>query len=51
MGVCKAMESCGIGMVYWPQNSKCYQMFTRGPCANGKLLITDESELSKCQVI
>lgn len=36
-------------MIFWPQDSKCYTMFTKGPCVKGKLLVANEEGLAECQ--
>nr|XP_023030160.1 uncharacterized protein LOC111518060 isoform X2 [Leptinotarsa decemlineata] len=41
-GVCKQIKNCSDEtMVYWPKDSKCYKLLSRGPCPKGQLLTTD----------
>lgn len=37
-------------MVFWPQDSKCYTLHTRGPCAKGKLITLGKSKIAECKV-
>lgn len=36
------------GMVFWPQDGKCYTEYSRGPCPKGKLLALDEEGVAEC---
>ncbi|KAJ8963919.1 hypothetical protein NQ314_005247 [Rhamnusium bicolor] len=51
-GVCKQMKTCtNPSWIYWPKDGQCYQMFTRGPCPKGQLLIADPNNripMCKC---
>jgi Domain of unknown function (DUF4789) len=49
-GECKKLKQCPSGKVHWPEKDSCAELFTRGPCVNGKLLSFDENEIPKCQV-
>lgn len=48
-GICRAPDNCTKGMVSWPQDSKCYTLFSKGPCAKGKLLVANEEGLAECR--
>ena len=50
-GECKKLKRCSNRKVHWPEKDSCYELLTRGPCANGKLLVLDDSFIPKCQVI
>lgn len=49
-GICKAPEKCSDGMIFWPKDAKCYGLFTRGPCARGKLLVHGQGNIAECDV-
>lgn len=49
-GFCKTPPECRNGMVYWPQDSKCYTLHTRGPCPKGKLFVMGKNRLAECKV-
>jgi Domain of unknown function (DUF4789) len=50
LGECKKLKQCAKGKVHWPEKDTCYELYTRGPCVNGKLLSFDENAIPKCQV-
>lgn len=50
LGECKKLKSCPKGKVHWPEKDACFELFSRGPCVNGKLLSFDENSIPKCQV-
>lgn len=50
-GMCKTPPPCFNGMVYWPQDSKCYTLYTRGPCPKGKLILIGKNRIAECKVI
>ena len=37
--VCVNTERCEPGLVFWPAEKKCHQLYTQGPCHKGDLLI------------
>lgn len=39
--------SCQSGYVLWPENGKCYQPFTRGPCRSGQMLEVNYTQVIK----
>lgn len=49
-GICKAPQQCLNGMTYWPQDSKCYTLHTRGPCPKGKLIVIGKNRIAECKV-
>lgn len=49
-GTCRTPTECSSGMVFWPQDSKCYTLHTRGPCAKGKLITLGKSRIAECKV-
>lgn len=49
-GFCKAPQQCLNGMIYWPQDSKCYTLHTRGPCPKGKLIVIGKNRIAECKV-
>lgn len=49
-GFCRTPPECRDGMVYWPQDSKCYTLHTRGPCPKGKLFVMGKNRLAECKV-
>lgn len=49
-GECKKLKQCASGKVHWPEKDACFELFSRGPCVNGKLLSFDENSIPKCQV-
>lgn len=49
-GTCKTPSECLNGMVYWPQDSKCYTLHTRGPCVKGKLITLGKNRIAECKV-
>lgn len=49
-GTCKTPSDCLNGMVFWPQDSKCYTLHTRGPCAKGKLITVGANRIAECKV-
>ncbi|XP_058833558.1 uncharacterized protein LOC131691288 [Topomyia yanbarensis] len=48
-GTCKSTEICDSGMIFWPQDNKCYQLYTKGPCSKGKLISMDNDGIAKCK--
>lgn len=50
LGECKKLKQCAKGKVHWPDKDACHELYTRGPCTNGKLLSFDENAIPKCQV-
>lgn len=49
-GICKRPESCPPGMIFWPKDGKCFNLYTKGPCSKGTLLVGGENETTSCQV-
>lgn len=49
-GTCKTPSECLNGMLFWPQDSKCYTLHTRGPCAKGKLITLGRNRIAECKV-
>lgn len=49
-GFCKTLPECRNGMVYWPQDTNCYALHTRGPCPKGKLFVMGKNRLPECKV-
>lgn len=37
-------------MAFFPKDAKCYNLYTRGPCSRGKLLVLDTDQIAKCMV-
>lgn len=37
-------------MIFWPQDNKCYQIHTKGPCSKGKLISLDNNGIARCKV-
>ena len=50
LGECQRLKQCAKGKVHWPEKDACFELFTRGPCSNGKLLALDDNLIPKCQV-
>lgn len=50
LGECKKLKQCAPGKVHWPEKDACHELYSRGPCVNGKLLSFDENYIPKCQV-
>lgn len=50
LGDCKKLKQCAKGKVHWPEKDACYELYSKGPCVNGKLLSFDENAIPKCQV-
>uniref|UniRef100_A0A182FTP4 DUF4789 domain-containing protein n=1 Tax=Anopheles albimanus TaxID=7167 RepID=A0A182FTP4_ANOAL len=48
-GLCKSTEICDSGMIFWPQDNKCYQIHTKGPCSKGKLISLDNNGIARCK--
>ncbi|KAL3266190.1 hypothetical protein HHI36_010373 [Cryptolaemus montrouzieri] len=47
-GVCRQLQECPEGFVFWPLDNVCYKKFTRGPCPKG-LLLTEHEQLPSCR--
>lgn len=47
-GVCKIPATCLPGMAFYPQDSKCYSLHSRGPCSKGKLLSIGNDNIAQC---
>ena len=35
--ICRSMERCDNGWIFWPSEGKCYELYTQGPCHKVKL--------------
>ncbi|XP_076054311.1 uncharacterized protein LOC143033000 [Oratosquilla oratoria] len=40
---------CTLGSIFWPQHSKCYGAYTRGPCKHNQVIATDPSGRALCR--
>lgn len=49
-GVCKTPTPCFNGMIFWPLDSKCYTLHTKGPCSKGKLIVQGKNRIAECKV-
>lgn len=50
LGECQKLKQCPEGKFYMPEKDECYELLTKGPCPNGKLLALDDF-IPKCQVL
>lgn len=48
-GVCKEIARCeNPNEIFWPQNGRCYEKLTRGPCTKGQLISASSNGLAGC---
>ncbi|CAG0924858.1 unnamed protein product [Notodromas monacha] len=41
---------CSAGLVFWPADDRCYQLYSRGPCPEGQILVYDPlAKFISCQ--
>lgn len=48
-----SISSCeNKDQIYWPEDNKCYDEFTQGPCPPGQILTFDRQKIEpKCEII
>ncbi|KAK9737425.1 protein of unknown function (DUF4789) [Popillia japonica] len=51
-GICRDIPKCeNPNEIFWPQNGRCYERLTKGPCTKGQLITVSSDGCTKGQLI